>query len=433
MHFIDLLNKKKRGLALSTEEINCFVEGYCQGHIPDYQVSAFLMAIYFQGMTVQETADLTLAMANSGDRVDLSSIPGVKVDKHSTGGVGDKTSLIISPILAALGIKLAKMSGRGLGHTGGTVDKLESIPGLKTDLSLEEFFGQVKDIGLAIAGQTANLAPADKKLYALRDVTATVDNMSLIAASILSKKIAAGSDRVVFDVKCGSGAFMKTEEEAKELAILMRDIGAKSGLAVHSIVSDMNQPLGRMVGNRLEVYESIETLKGRGPEDLKELCFALAGEMLVLSGMYTEVQAEEKISEVIVNGAALEKFRDMVAAQGGDVAYIDEPERLLQAGEKYEFLAEKAGYVTKMDSEAIGTASLLLGAGRRTLDDVIDFDAGLIFEKKLGDQVEKGDLICTLYSNDRALFSEAIERLKGAIELGELAYRKKNIVLARIC
>ncbi len=432
MHFIDLLNKKKRGHALTTEEINYFVEGYSQGHIPDYQVSAFLMAVYFQGMNVRETADLTLAMANSGDRVDLSPIPGVKVDKHSTGGVGDKTSLIISPIVAALGIKVAKMSGRGLGHTGGTVDKLESVPGVKTELALEDFFGQVKDIGLAIAGQTANLAPADKKLYALRDVTATVDNMSLIAASILSKKIAAGSDRVVFDVKCGSGAFMKTEEEAKELAVLMRDIGRKAGLAVHSIVSDMDRPLGRMVGNRLEVYEAIQSLKGQGPDDLMELCLALSGEMLVLIGIYTETQAEEKIHEVIANGTALEKFREMLLAQGGDMAYIDEPERLLQAGEKYEFVAEKSGYVIKMDSEAIGTASLLLGAGRRTLEDVIDFDAGLVFEKKPGDQVEKGDLICTLYSNDKALFSDAKEKLRGAIEIGELVSKKKSIVLARI-
>lgn len=432
MRFLDLILKKKAGQELTRAEINYFIEAYSADQIPDYQVSALLMAICFKGMTDRETADLTLAMARSGDQVDLSAIPGIKVDKHSTGGVGDKTSLIIGPLVASLGVPVAKMSGRGLGHTGGTIDKLESIPGLTTSLDLTDFIRQVQEHKLAIAGQTARLAPADKKLYALRDVTGTVQSPALIAASILSKKIAAGADKVVFDVKCGSGAFMESLEAARHLGQIMYAIGQEAGLAVHVIISNMDQPLGHMVGNRLEIYEAIQTLEGKGPEDLHELCLALATEMAFLADRGSREEIRASLEAQIHNGQGLAKFLEMVEAQGGDRAYLQAADQLLEATYQVDFLAPVDGYLQAMDSQLVGEASGLLGAGRAKLDDDIDPTAGLIFYHKLGAKLSKGEVICRLQSSTVQDFAPALAKLEAAITMGDQAPEALPIILDQI-
>ncbi len=432
MRFLDLILKKKAGQELTTAEINYFIQAYSADEIPDYQVSALLMAICFQGMTDRETADLTLAMARSGDHLDLSAIPGIKVDKHSTGGVGDKTSLIVGPLVASLGVPVAKMSGRGLGHTGGTIDKLESIPGLTTSFDLPDFIQQVRDIHLAIAGQTAHLAPADKKLYALRDVTGTVQSPALIAASILSKKIAAGADKVVFDVKCGSGAFMENLKEAQHLGRVMYSIGQAAGLTVHAIISNMDQPLGRMVGNRLEVYEAVQTLKGQGPTDLHELCLALAVEMAFLAEKGSREDLRAQLEDKLQLGQALAKLQEMVEAQGGDSSYLTDPDQLLPATYTADFLAPEAGYLQAMNCQLVGEASGLLGAGRAKLDDVIDPTAGLIFDHKVGAKLAKGDRICRLQSSSVQDFGPALAKLEAALTLGSQAPEPTPIILDHI-
>ncbi|MDD6334113.1 MAG: pyrimidine-nucleoside phosphorylase [Clostridia bacterium] len=408
MRMIDIIEKKKNGKALDGEEIDFFINNYVSGNIPDYQVSALLMAIYFQKMDYEETLALTLAMADSGDRLNLSAIKGVKVDKHSTGGVGDKTSLVLAPMVAALGGKVAKMSGRGLGHTGGTIDKLESIPGFNTALSEEAFIKQVNDIGIAITGQTGNLAPADKKLYALRDVTATVDNISLIASSIMSKKLASGADAIVLDVKTGSGAFMKKEEDAKRLAEEMVRIGKGAGRKMAAMITDMDQPLGFAVGNSLEVIEAINTLKGNGPKDLTELCLNLGTYMILAARDDLDKEsAEKELMRVIKDGSALKKLAELVEAQGGNPDAVYDTGMLKVAENVTNVVAKESGYIKSIQSEQIGKASMILGGGRATKEDVIDLSVGVVLSKKKGDMVEKGETIATIYSNNADKAKEA--------------------------
>lgn len=408
MRMIDIIEKKKNGKALDREEIDFFINNYVSGNIPDYQVSALLMAIYFQKMDYEETLALTLAMADSGDRLNLSAIKGVKVDKHSTGGVGDKTSLVLAPMVAALGGKVAKMSGRGLGHTGGTIDKLESIPGFNTALSEEAFINQVNDIGIAITGQTGNLAPADKKLYALRDVTATVDNISLIASSIMSKKLASGADAIVLDVKTGSGAFMKKEEDAKRLAEEMVRIGKGAGRKMAAMITDMDQPLGFAVGNSLEVIEAINTLKGNGPKDLTELCLNLGTYMILAARDDLDKEsAEKELMRVIKDGSALKKLAELVEAQGGNPDAVYDTGMLKVAENVTNVVAKESGYIKSIQSEQIGKASMILGGGRATKEDVIDLSVGVVLSKKKGDMVEKGETIATIYSNNADKAKEA--------------------------
>lgn len=408
MRMIDIIEKKKNGKALDREEIDFFINNYVSGNIPDYQVSALLMAIYFQKMDYEETLALTLAMADSGDRLNLSAIKGVKVDKHSTGGVGDKTSLVLAPMVAALGGKVAKMSGRGLGHTGGTIDKLESIPGFNTALSEEAFINQVNDIGIAITGQTGNLAPADKKLYALRDVTATVDNISLIASSIMSKKLASGADAIVLDVKTGSGAFMKKEEDAKRLAEEMVRIGKGAGRKMAALITDMDQPLGFAVGNSLEVIEAINTLKGNGPKDLTELCLNLGTYMILAARDDLDKEsAEKELMRVIKDGSALKKLAELVEAQGGNPDAVYDTGMLKVAENVTNVVAKESGYIKSIQSEQIGKASMILGGGRATKEDVIDLSVGVVLSKKKGDMVEKGETIATIYSNNADKAKEA--------------------------
>ncbi len=398
MRFVDMIVKKREGKALSTEEINFWIDNYVDGKIPDYQVSALLMAIVFNGMDARETTDLTMAMMNSGDVMDLSGIEGVKVDKHSTGGVGDKTSLALGPMVAACGARLAKMSGRGLGHTGGTLDKLESIRGFNCYLSGEQFIRQVNDIGLAIAGQTGNLVPADKKLYALRDVTGTVDSMPLIASSIMSKKLASGSDAIVLDVKYGNGAFMKTPEAAIALGREMMDIGTSLGRRVCVMVTDMDEPLGNAIGNALEVKEAIETLKGRGPQDFTQLCMEAGSLLLVMAGIADHKEmARGMLAKAVESGAALKKFRDMVLAQGGDVAQIDDPEKLPLAKHMTELVAPDSGYICHMEAVRLGTLAMQIGAGRAAKDDKILPGTGIVLEAKVGDLVKKGQTLARIY------------------------------------
>ncbi|MDE7251332.1 MAG: pyrimidine-nucleoside phosphorylase [Acetatifactor sp.] len=400
MRMYDIIMKKRNGGELSTEEINFFVEGYTKGEIPDYQVSALMMAIYFQKMTKAETHALTMAMAHSGELLDLSAIQGVKVDKHSTGGVGDKTSLALTPMVAACGIPVAKMSGRGLGHTGGTIDKLESFSGFHTDISTEQFIQNVNRIGIAIMGQTADLAPADKKLYALRDVTATVDNLSLIASSIMSKKLAAGADAIVLDVKTGSGAFMKAEADARSLAQEMVDIGKAAGKRMVAVISDMDQPLGRAVGNALEVKEAIATLKGAGPEDFTELCFTLGSQMLVAGGKAAHAEeARAMLEQVITDGSALTKLAQFVEAQGGDSTAVHQPEDLPCASIIKPIPSPVSGYVQHIACDEIGICSLILGGGRETKESEIDLSVGLVLEKKVGDYVKQGEPLAYLHGN----------------------------------
>ncbi len=400
MRIYDIIKKKRDGHALSKEEIDFFVKGVTDGSIPDYQISAMLMAIFFSHMDERETADLTLAMAHSGDIVDLSGIAGIKADKHSTGGVGDKTTLAVAPIVASCGIKVAKMSGRGLGHTGGTIDKMESIPCTRTSLSMNEFIDIVNRTGIAVIGQSENLAPADKRLYALRDVTATVDNISLIAASIMSKKLASGSDVIVLDVKMGSGAFMKSHEDALRLANAMVDIGTRAGKRCDAVISNMDVPLGRAIGNRLEVLEALDVLSGKGPKDLTDDCILLASKMLSLSGVDCPGgDYEGLIHEKIRSGEAREKMFAMFEAQGGDISYLQNPTKFEPAKHTFEIKAPHDGVITAMNTEGIGILSVALGAGRETKESPIDFAAGLYVEAKTGDHVRKSDVLATLFTN----------------------------------
>ena len=410
---VDIIEKKRDGGKLTKEEIEFFVNGYVRGDIPDYQASALLMAIYFRNMDYDETLNLTLAMENSGDKLDLSGINGIKVDKHSTGGVGDKTSLVLAPMVAALGGKVAKMSGRGLGHTGGTIDKLESIPGFNTSLSEEAFVKQVNDIGIAITGQTGNLAPADKKIYALRDVTATVENISLIASSIMSKKLAAGADAILLDVKTGSGAFMKEESDAIQLAKEMVEIGKSAGRKMTAVITNMDEPLGMAVGNILEVKEAIDTLKGNGPDDFVGLIETLASHMLILGGAAKDFdEGLMRVRESIQSGKALDKFKQFVAAQGGDTKYIDHPELFEQADIIEEIRSEQDGFVGSIDAQEMGICSLILGGGRETKESVIDPTVGLVFSKKVADPVKKGDVLATIYGNDEEKVKQAVLHFK---------------------
>ena len=415
MRMYDIIAKKRDGETLTQDEICFAVTGFTNGSIPDYQMSALLMAIYLRGMTAQETAQLTAAMAHSGDMIDLSAIEGVKVDKHSTGGVGDKTTLVVAPIVAACGVKLAKMSGRGLGHTGGTLDKIESIPGATVSLTEDAFFKQVNEIGLAVIGQTGNLAPADKKMYALRDVTATVSCVPLIASSIMSKKLASGSDCILLDVKTGNGAFMKTLADSIELAKAMVSIGEHNGRRTAAMITDMDTPLGHNVGNSLEVIEAVETLKGNGPADLTEVCTALSAKMLELAGRGTPAQCLAMVQQVLANGAALAKLRQMVAAQGGDVSVIDDTANFKAAAYAQDIIAENDGFLYATDTESIGIAAVLLGAGRETKESAIDPAAGLKILKKAGDKVQKGDVLATLYAEDEAKFAAAAEKYRSAL------------------
>lgn len=429
MRMYDLIMKKRNGGVLGDGEIRFMVQGYTRGDIPDYQMSAMMMAIYFQGMNADETLALTMAMAESGDMLDLSDIRGVKVDKHSTGGVGDKTSLALTPMVAAAGVTVAKMSGRGLGHTGGTIDKLESFSGFSTAISEQQFKENVNRIGIAIMGQTADLAPADKKLYALRDVTATVDNMSLIASSIMSKKLAAGADAIVLDVKTGSGAFMKTEADSFALAREMVRIGNGAGRKTIAVVSDMDQPLGYAVGNALEVREAIETLKGNGPEDFVELCMTLGSYMLVAGGKAADQEAAERIlREVIANGSALEKLAEFVAAQGGDRELVYHPDRLPQASIAQEIEAPMDGYIQRIVCDEIGICSLLLGGGRETKESEIDLSVGLVLHRKVGDAVKKGETLATIYANDQAKLDAARERFLRAYTIDRNPVEKKPLI-----
>lgn len=420
MRMYDLILKKKQGGELSTDEIRYMIEGFTEGSIPDYQMSAMTMAICFRGMTPRETVDLTLAMRDSGDVLDLSGIKGVKVDKHSTGGVGDKTSLALTPIIAALGVPVAKMSGRGLGHTGGTIDKLECFDGFTTALSEEQFAGNVNTIGIAIAGQTANLAPADKKLYALRDVTATVDQMSLIASSIMSKKLASGSDAIVLDVKTGNGAFMKKLEDSRALAKEMVSIGTMAGKKTVAVITDMDQPLGRAVGNSLEVREAIDTLRGEGPADFKEVVFALGSQMLMLAGRAAdEKEAHALMESVIQDGSALDKFAQFVRAQGGDATPVYDTSLLPVAGKTLAVTAKESGYVHRILAEDIGIACMTLGGGRETKESAIDLSVGIILEKKNGNAVSAGEVLATIYGNDDAKMQAAYEKIAHAYEIAK--------------
>ncbi len=419
MRMYDIIKNKRDNKELTKEEIEFFVKGYTDGSIPDYHASALTMAIFFNGMTEKETAILTLAMANSGDTVDLSKFENKTVDKHSTGGVGDKTTLIVAPIVASLDCIIAKMSGRGLGHTGGTVDKLESIDGFNTSLTNEEFFKQVKNIGIAVVGQTGNLTPADKKLYALRDVTATVDSIPLIASSIMSKKLAAGSHTIVLDVKCGSGAFMKTPEDAKALAEEMVKIGKNNNRNMAAIITDMNTPLGKNIGNSLEVIEAIEILKGNGAEDLKFVAKALASEIVALSKNIDITEANELVENAISSGEAFEKLKEWIVAQGGNGDWIENPDNFPKAKYSEDIIAENDCYISSMNAEEIGISSVILGAGREKKDDLIDMTAGIILNKKTGDKIKKGDIIATLYTNNENSIKSAKEKLLSAIEFSD--------------
>lgn len=432
MRMYDLIAKKRDGGALSGAEIEYLVNEYVAGTIPDYQMAAFLMAVYLKGMTEEETVAMTLAIAHSGDMVDLSAIDGITVDKHSTGGVGDKTTLIITPIVAACGVKVAKMSGRGLGHTGGTVDKLEAIPGFQTSIDRERFFEIVNTIGLSVIGQSGNLAPGDKKIYALRDVTATVECIPLIASSIMSKKLAAGSDAILLDVKTGSGAFMKTLEDSIELAQAMVKIGENAGRKTAALITDMDIPLGNYIGNSLEVIESVETLKGNGPADLTEVCLQLAGNMLYLAEKGTIEECIAMAKKTIEDGSALERLAAMVEAQGGDPSVILDTDKFEKAPFEYAILADEEGYIAKMDTESCGIASSMLGAGRETKDSVIDFSAGIIINRKVGDYVKQGDLLATMYASKEELFGPAAKRYINALTISKEKPEETKLIYARI-
>ena len=429
MRMYDIILKKRADLPLSDKEIRFVIDGYVKGEIPDYQVSALLMTIVFNGMNARELGTLTLAMAQSGNMVDLSNIDGITVDKHSTGGVGDKTTLIIAPLVAACGGKVAKMSGRGLGHTGGTIDKMESIPNLKVSLEQDAFINQVNKIGLAVIGQSEGLAPADKKLYALRDVTGTVDSIPLIASSVMSKKLASGAQAILLDVKVGSGAFMKNIEDARELAKAMVDIGKENGRSVKAILTDMDRPLGHAIGNALEIREVIDTLKGHGPEDLTHECIIMAAHMLVLSHMCDYETALNRVQQALDSGAALERLRLMIEAQGGDSRVIDD-DRVLTIGKfTYDVTSPQDGYITHMNTEQCGIASVMLGAGRTIKDGPIDYSAGIVMHKKTGDSVTVGESIATLYASDESLFTNAAQTYLEAITIGNTAPKVVDTIL----
>lgn len=430
MRMVDIISKKRDGGELSREEINFFVEGYTHGTIPDYQASALAMAIYFQNMNDRETSDLTMAMASSGETIDLSEISGIKVDKHSTGGVGDTTTLVLAPLVASLGIPVAKMSGRGLGHTGGTIDKLESIDGFHVEITKDKFIQLVNDNGIAVMGQTGNLTPADKKLYALRDVTGTVESIPLIASSIMSKKIAAGADAIVLDVKVGAGAFMKTDKDAEKLAHAMVRVGNSVGRNTMAVISDMSQPLGFAIGNALEVREAIDTLKGEGPVDLAELVLTLGSEMVVLAKKAgTLEEARKKLAESIKTGRALEKFRTFIKNQGGDPSIVDNPGKLPRAKYKIDVPALKDGVISNIAADEIGIAAMLLGAGRATKGDSIDLSVGLVLDKKVGDRVKKGDKLLTIHSNFQDV-DEIKARIYENITIGSSA--EKPVLIHKI-
>ncbi|MCI1904474.1 pyrimidine-nucleoside phosphorylase [Enterococcus hirae] len=418
MRMVDLIEKKRDGSGLDAAEIKFMIDGYTSGKIPDYQMSAMLMAIFYEDMSDQEITDLTLTMAHSGDVVDLSAIAGIKVDKHSTGGVGDTTTLVLAPLVASLGVPVAKMSGRGLGHTGGTIDKLESIPGFQVEIDSQEFIKLVNETKVAVTGQSGDLAPADKKLYALRDVTATVDSIPLIASSIMSKKIAAGADAIVLDVTVGEGAFMKNIEDARRLAHTMVRIGNLAGRKTMAIISDMNQPLGDAIGNSLEIVEAINTLKGHGPADLLEMTYALGSQMVVLAGKAaTLAAARTMLEDAIASGKAFEKFKEMVKNQGGDVSYIEHPEKLLTAKYTFELPAKETGIIHEIVADEVGIAAMLLGAGRRTKEDPIDYSVGLVLHKKVGDPVQAGESLLTIYANTENI-TEVKEKLYRNIKIG---------------
>ncbi|MCP5455947.1 MAG: thymidine phosphorylase [Thermotogae bacterium] len=416
----DIITKKRNNEINTKEEIEFMVNGYVKGEIPDYQISAWLMAIYFNHMTAKERYDLTICMRDSGDIVDLKRIEGKKIDKHSTGGVGDKTTLSVAPMVASLGLKVSKLSGRGLGHTGGTIDKLESIEGFRTDLSIEEFFKIANEVGVVVAGQTANIAPADKKIYALRDTTATVDELSLISASIMSKKLAVDSDGIVLDVKAGSGAFMKTVDDAVKLANAMVEIAKLNNRKIVAVVTNMNQPLGKNVGNALEVLEAIKTIKGEGPEDFTELCIESSAHMVELAGLCSYEEAVTKLRENMKNGKIAEIMKKWIKAQGGNPLVVDQPEKYLNISDDIvEFKAEKSGYISSIDTEKVGIASMLLGAGRAKKEDKIDFSVGIEILKKLGDYVEKDDVIARLYVSGISKTEDSLRELKASYVITE--------------
>lgn len=429
MNMNDLIIKKRDGERLLKEEIRCFVEQYTAGAIPDYQAAAFLMAVYFQGMNKEETYELTSAMRDSGDTADLSSIKGIKVDKHSTGGVGDKTTFIVGPVAAACGVPIAKMSGRGLGFTGGTVDKMESIPGLRTTLAEKEFMDLVNKNGISVIGQTGSIAPADKKIYALRDVTGTVENLSLITSSIMSKKLASGSDAIVLDVKCGDGAFMETLEDAEKLGSLMVEIGNADGKKTVAVITDMEQPLGRAVGNSLEVMEAIDTLKGKGPEDITQLSLTLAGMMVFVGGKAENPEHGRRMAEKsLQSGKALEKMRLFIEGQGGDPAIIDDYSIFPQHRFAVEVKSQEAGFVQKLRAKQVGLASRHAGAGRATKEDSIDMAAGLYLNKKTGDRAEKGETLAVVYGNDESKVQAGAKELMAAYEMGTEAPEERKLV-----
>lgn len=430
---VGLLKKKRNGKELNREDYEYFVNGFLTGDIPDYQVSAFLMAVYFQGMTIKETAIFTDVMMRSGDVIDLSEIEGVKVDKHSTGGVGDKTTLILGPLVAAAGAKVAKMSGRGLGHTGGTLDKMEAIPGLSVDMNKEQFLQQVRDIDIAICGQNDSLVPADKKLYGLRDVTATVNNLALISSSIMSKKFACGADAIVIDIKVGAGAYMKTTEDAEELADLMMDISKDMGREVVVVISGMHEPLGNMIGNSLEIKEVIETLKGNGPEDLNKLVVSLGSHMLVLSKVVTDIsEGARLLKQLLSDGSGLEKFRELIRAQGGDPSVIENPDLLPKATYSKEYHSSASGFISSLDALKVGLACVKLGAGRETKSSQIDFGAGIELKYKIGDNVKKGDVIAIMYSSEENLFENAEQLLNDALSISDTKPHVSPLIIKEI-
>lgn len=433
MRMYDIIIKKRNGSELSKEEIDFFIQGYTKGDIPDYQMSALLMAIYFKGMNKRETADLTMAMVDSGEKLDLSAINGVKVDKHSTGGVGDKTTLVLAPMVASAGVPVAKMSGRGLGHTGGTLDKLESFENLKVQLEMQDFINNVNKSQIAVCGQTSDLAPADKKLYALRDVTGTVDNLSLIASSIMSKKIASGADGIVLDVKTGSGAFMKDVDAAFELAKEMVDIGSNLNREVVALVTEMNEPLGYAVGNSLEVKEAIDTLMGKGPDDLLKLCLELGSNMLVIGGRANSVEeAKSILIDNIKSGASINKLAEMVKAQGGNSAQVFNPELLPKASQVIELKSQKTGYVSNINAEHIGIAALLLGAGRETKESTIDYSVGIVLNKKVGDYVNAGDILAYIHANDISRLEESKIRIQEAYTLMDIEPAVRPLIFGMV-
>ncbi|SHH30837.1 pyrimidine-nucleoside phosphorylase [Thermosyntropha lipolytica DSM 11003] len=429
MNFVDIIRSKRDGRELSREEIDFLVQGISEGSMPDYQIAALAMAIYFQGMSERETADLTVAMAYSGEVADLSGIAGKTVDKHSTGGVGDKTTMIVLPLVAALGVPVAKMSGRGLGHTGGTIDKFESIPGFRVEMEHKSFIEQVNRIGAAVISQTGNLVPADKKLYAIRDVTATVESIPLIASSVMSKKLASGAEAILLDVKTGRGAFMKEKEEAIELARLMVKIGQRAGRQVRAVISNMDQPLGRMIGNALEVKEAIDTLKGKGPSDLEELCLVLASHMLILGEKETDFnRALNRVREVLAAGKGLDKFMELVKAQGGSIDLDDENYGLPEAQFKYPVIAERSGYIAGVDAYMIGYTAMHLGAGREKIGDSIDYAVGIELNQKTGDKVAKGDVLAFVHANHEEKGREAVKKVLHAYQIEDAIFQKKPLI-----